>query len=433
MATDVERAPLMSDADKNAEPSISGVISMDVRTEAVQSFDTWLDEIGRDVEQFVGFRGRDIARSAPRGTVVPVSVLLFFDSSTNLRRWEASAERAAHLLRAKELNLFAHPEQVAIEVRADDDGPTRWVTSASGSTDATAKPLPPPKWRLVCVTWFCVFTAVYTLDGAEVMPNMLKVGWIPFEVALLLILFLVVSVIIYGYSEWLINLPLGPFLIGRWLKSPRLTIPLHPTMDGTSMSLRVVASAICSCLTDGCGCCNPPPPPPPPTSLLRRLERAEGRLDALRRHQHKAIRAQSGAKGGRAWLAADPTQALGVELEKQRSKVRENTDALLDKLEPADNSAPPVGDGEPITVAVHHRIKWECEDEYADWCKAMTAKMKGFDGFVSIRTVKPELTLEEADDPVSLRPRSVLAQKPKDMCPPPEFNSSKHHNPNITT
>ena len=401
----------MSGADKNAA-SVSGVISMGVRTEAVQDFDIWLEEIGRDVEQFVGFQARDIARSKPRGTVVPVSVLLFFDNSANLRRWEASDERAAHLHRAKELNLFAKPDQVAIEVRAEDDEPTRWVTSASGPTDAAAKPLPPPKWRLVCVTWFCVFTSVYTLEGAEVMPNMLKTGWIPFEVALLLILFLVVSIIIYGYSELVINLPLGPLSISRWLKSPRLDISVHSAAGGTSAPLRVVASAVCSCLTDGCGCCNPPPPPPPPASLLRRLERAEGRLEALRRHQHKAIRAQSGADGGRArihaQLAADPSSPGHGELERQRTEVRETTNTLLGELEPAGKSGTPVGDGEPITVAVHHRVKWECEDEYADWCKLMTAKMKGFDGFVSVRTVKPESTLEEANDPVCLFPPNAI-------------------------
>lgn len=117
---------------------------------------------------------------------------------------------------------------------------------------------------------------------------MIATGWFGPESCLLIVLCLVVTTIIYGYSELLVLLPLGRLSPSRWLKSPPTVITVS-SGKGAANFFRVVASGCCSCLNTGCGLFNPPDPSPPPPALMKRLTRAEGRLEALKRHQYSLL------------------------------------------------------------------------------------------------------------------------------------------------
>lgn len=43
-----------------------------------------------------------------------------------------------------------------------------------------------------------------------------------------------------------------------------------------------------------------------------------------------------------------------------------------------------------ISIGVHHYVRWECEGAYTVWLEMMHRAMRGFDGFLSLRTLKPE-------------------------------------------
>ena len=266
---------------KKPAAAVSGVINIHVRQARMEAFELWLSEINASVSSFPGFLYRDIVRSTPRDGAVPTSILLVFEDSAMLRQWETSQERAAHLQRAHELDLWDFQEDAGVKIETlDISQPVPW-SGWNSSGAPPLKPPPPPKWKLALIIWVCVTTSVTAWTAAGATPAMLATDWISFEVALLLCIAVVVVVIIYAYSELLIALPLGNLSLALWLKQPPIVIAVH-SGHGCSNCLRVAASGVCSCLNVGCGCFNPPPPAPLPASLLRRLNRAEGRLDALR-------------------------------------------------------------------------------------------------------------------------------------------------------
>jgi ABC-type polysaccharide transport system permease subunit len=59
--------------------------------------------------------------------------------------------------------------------------------------------LPPPKWKLWLVIWFSVFTISLAFTDANVQQGLMDDGWLDFEPALFVRLFISVTFIIYAY------------------------------------------------------------------------------------------------------------------------------------------------------------------------------------------------------------------------------------------
>jgi hypothetical protein len=58
--------------------------------------------------------------------------------------------------------------------------------------------LPPPKWKLWLVIWFSVFTISLAFTDANVQQGLMDDGWLDFEPALFVRLFISVTFIIYA-------------------------------------------------------------------------------------------------------------------------------------------------------------------------------------------------------------------------------------------
>lgn len=46
-----------------------------------------------------------------------------------------------------------------------------------------------------------------------------------------------------------------------------------------------------------------------------------------------------------------------------------------------------MGDGQPVTIAVHHHVRWECTKEYEAWVSEIHVAMRKYAGFLSMRTL----------------------------------------------
>jgi len=215
---------------------------------------------------------------------------------------------------------------------------------------------------------------------------MLETGWISFEVALLLCIAVLVVVIIYAFSELLIALPLGNLSLALWLKQPPIVITVH-SGHGCSNCLRVAASSVCSCLNVGCGCFNPPPPAPPPAALLRRLNRAEARLDALRRTHAALLEGQMGSEEMLEATSSLAGRSRG-DTRTYRNNVATNTEQIMRQVS-SDDLGTNANEQGTISIGVHHHVRWECLEAYEIWQKLMHKAMRESPGFISMRTVAP--------------------------------------------
>ncbi|KAL1525131.1 hypothetical protein AB1Y20_020003 [Prymnesium parvum] len=276
--------------------TVSGVINLRVRQERLDVFSLWCDQIGEACQSFPGFVARDVVQSTPRDGLVHVSILLIFENEHSLRRWETSEERRRHLEDAQTQELWDKysPNELAQTMTLlDGNQPAPWHGLSTSAPPQ--KPSPPPKWKLGLIIWVCVTASVTAWVASGATPALLDSGWIGVESSIVISLVVAVIDIVYAQSELLMGLRLGPWSVDAWLKLPTVTIDPQPG-KGPLQFLRIAASGACSCLNAGCGCFNPPPPTPPNASVLRRLERAEGRLEALRRSHNALFEVQMGAE-----------------------------------------------------------------------------------------------------------------------------------------
>ena len=82
LSTKLDGATSTTHDDAAARPTpegkVSGVINLLVREARAEAFEQWLQDIYDEVSQFTGFLYRDVARSAPRDVLIPISILIVF-------------------------------------------------------------------------------------------------------------------------------------------------------------------------------------------------------------------------------------------------------------------------------------------------------------------------------------------------------------------
>lgn len=133
--------------------------------------------------------------------------------------------------------------------------PTRLELHESMSKAPQA--VPPPKYKLFLIIWFCVLTLnlVNTLAGGP--RDLLSYGF-AFSAITFIGLCHQMVVIIYGLAPTLMS----SYLIERWIKAPRCKVedmtPIYSILD---QGLQVFAA---------------PPKEKPPPEIMNRLDRLEG-------------------------------------------------------------------------------------------------------------------------------------------------------------
>jgi antibiotic biosynthesis monooxygenase (ABM) superfamily enzyme len=143
----------MSDTQpKLNDPSVTVTIARRVKPECKDEFEAFLTGVTNACGQFSGYLGSNVFR--PVNADDPEYRIIFkFDRLSNLRHWEASAERQYWFAIAEPLTVS--PPQIQVLT-----GLETWFTLPGKPTIA-----PPPRFKMALVTWLAVFPLITMISA----------------------------------------------------------------------------------------------------------------------------------------------------------------------------------------------------------------------------------------------------------------------------
>jgi uncharacterized protein len=149
------------------DPSVTVVISRQVKPGCEAEFETFLEGVTTACRQFPGHLGCNVFR--PSHADDPEYRVIFkFDRLSNLRRWETSNERQQWFAMAESLTL--NPPNIQVLT-----GLETWFT-------LPGKPaiVPPPRYKMAIVTWLAVFPLITVISSVlqnqlSLLPTVLRV------------------------------------------------------------------------------------------------------------------------------------------------------------------------------------------------------------------------------------------------------------------
>jgi len=136
----------MSTPDAASDPSVTWVITHQIRAERRADFETWAGGIIDAVSGFPGHQGVTVLRPGTKGDTEYVLVVRFA-AYPDLRRWETSEERAEWLLRLPPLLAEESTYRTETGLEAWFQLPGHRVV------------VPPPKWKMALL----IVLAIYPL------------------------------------------------------------------------------------------------------------------------------------------------------------------------------------------------------------------------------------------------------------------------------
>eukprot|EP00041_Stephanoeca_diplocostata_P022520 m.538415 g.538415 ORF g.538415 m.538415 type:complete len:716 (-) comp22084_c0_seq4:89-2236(-) len=407
----------------NAGGEAIAVINLSMDASKSQAFSKWFRGLRRDLKLAPGFLRYDRVelpqpKESPSDAKTHVSILVFFNSEDNLRSWLLSEERAYWLNRAKDDMLF--------EARDIDMHKGYARVAREGCRQRAIRPLPPPKWKLWVIVWFCMYTANLALDVADFMPRVERSGAVEFPVSLLLAVIITVTFITYAYSPVVVETQVFGYNLGMWLKLPHYQ-PSVPFKSGCLGFLCIAFAGAVNTLNTGFSIFNVAVQDGPTTSELQTtINKLQGRLEGLKQYTSKFRRESLYSMNSEtekiyrnrvrqkrdvtlAGLEMDPDVSVNAKanngdatqhrssskfrrkhrfsvLRKASRRQQHPTEETHSDTEGGDSTD---AESEPLTVAINHRVRWECVEDFHDWQGDISREMAKFPGFVSVRLLTP--------------------------------------------
>lgn len=150
------------------DPSVTVTIARRVKPECKTEFESFLTGVTNACGQFSGYLGSNVFR--PVNADDPEYRIIFkFDRLSNLRHWEASAERQYWFAIAEPLTIS--PPQIQVLT-----GLETWFTLPGKPEIA-----PPPRHKMALVTWLAVFPLITIISAIfqqflGILPLVLRVA-----------------------------------------------------------------------------------------------------------------------------------------------------------------------------------------------------------------------------------------------------------------
>ncbi len=179
------------------------MISRRVKPGCEPDFEVFLAGVTEACSQFPGYLGSSIFRPATADDP-EYRVIFKFDRLSNLRRWETSQQR--HHWFSQAAALTESPPQIQVLT-----GLETWFT-----LPGRAELVPPPRYKMVVVTWLAVFPLI-TLLSTILQPY---VGDFPLPLRVMLITAIAVPVMTYGLMPQMTRWFAG------WLYSAMGVVPI---------------------------------------------------------------------------------------------------------------------------------------------------------------------------------------------------------------
>lgn len=348
---DEGKALLKTDHGIDPEQVVTAVIEFEVpATVPGEHVDEFFEDIDSKMMVFKGFIRKDLVKIAVE-TGTRHTIIIAFEDYDCLRTWLSSDERKQSLSDAKfDMN------NTRVTERAGKDASDVVVVDYK-LDEGVRKPKvarPAPKWKLAIVVYCGVLSSVFCIDKAGIGRG-IAMSVNSFCVTIFIFVCIVVSLLTFAV------LPVATHVVRRWLLAPR---PRY-----TNHLLRV--------LDEGLDLFVPAPPPVDRAGVDEMLERI-GRLEGTV-HRLRSRRSTLPARVSVPCIAG----ATGDALSAHTVKNAKNAHKVVDELKATRVS----GHNEmmyPITLVVHHHVKWEFEEEFGEWCVEMQNVMAQFPGFLGM-------------------------------------------------
>ena len=155
---------------KLIDPSVTVTIARRVKPEFKAEFEAFLTGVTHACGQFSGYLGSNVFR--PVNADDPEYRIIFkFDRLSNLRLWEASAERQYWFAIAEPLTIS--PPQIQVLT-----GLETWFTLPGKPTIT-----PPPRYKMALVSWLAVFPLITGISVVfqhflGILPLVLRVAFV---------------------------------------------------------------------------------------------------------------------------------------------------------------------------------------------------------------------------------------------------------------
>ncbi len=177
---------------ESPDQPVTVVISRRVKPGCEEAFELFLTGVTEACSQFPGYLGSSIFRPA-NADDPEYRVIFKFDRLSHLRQWERSPERQHWFSQAA--RLTESPPQIQVLT-----GLETWFT-----LPGKAELVPPPRYKMVVVTWLAVFPLI-TLLSTILQPYITDV---PLVLRVMLITAIAVPVMTYGLMPQMTRLFAG--------------------------------------------------------------------------------------------------------------------------------------------------------------------------------------------------------------------------------
>ena len=146
------------------ETPVTAVFARRVRPGAENDYETWMQNVISEIQQFPGYQGVNVLRphgapGSPGGQQSEFVAILRFDSYANLNRWERSESRRIWLEQLEKLVLAEQPVQRA-------EGMEAWFTRPGAAAGA------PPRYKMALALSVVVFAL--SISVIPVAASLLK-------------------------------------------------------------------------------------------------------------------------------------------------------------------------------------------------------------------------------------------------------------------
>ncbi len=141
---------MSEEATKSAEP-VSVVFAREIKPDRIADFEQWIIDIGKEIRQFDGYRGKEVIRPGDHIHTEYV-IIARFDTYDQLKAWLESPERKTWVERSREMTVG----EVFVQ---EAHGLEPWFTLPEHQewTAHSAAVRPPAKYKMAVLTAVCIY------------------------------------------------------------------------------------------------------------------------------------------------------------------------------------------------------------------------------------------------------------------------------------
>lgn len=349
------------------------IIQLSIKENIKKYFeDEWLPTIYDKVKTYEGFYNRHVMKLDAVNGVHNYVIILIFDSLQNFKNWQTSDDRNDMVGLVRDMgaairHMNAYGDIINDEVGYSDyepadveDGvkrkskPISRIVSHDRLT-TVPRPLPPPRWKLVCLLVFGVYASLLAIGESGLLPALVRAGC-PQSLIIFLNVSMVVPLLVYSVMPLIMSIP----LVNSWIRAERYCPidKMHPILRLLDQGLQMFAVKEADSAQKEI-----------PKNILDKFHKLEVKLNRLRdvnfnlRNELREATGKSrsisisGGIGDHGTDGNVQTTTKEVETILRKAKIKS----------PCDETKGAADGCGMLTMAVKHFVRWEYIHDFEKW------------------------------------------------------------------